>query len=228
MDMSELASKLQHVQFTSSGHTSTDEDMLVGALEKCSAAMRQSLENNPEKAAVFGGTEEAVAEIAVTALLTHELSVRKMGDLAFDTGHMTSFQPGTGPDIRYWYARLCLLLQPVPNGEEFAALKISSHGRQDSGLGGSGLERTAGVIEDEVTLLRLLVQYPDVVQTTYSTLEPATLVAFLVIMAHQTSLCVVNLQGGGDLTSDQTKLYEATKVVLKNGMGLLGLAASVN
>jgi arginyl-tRNA synthetase len=207
MDMSDLASKLQHVHFSEVSQMSKKlghGHMLGEILDQYQSAMQDSLKANPEKAGLLGDAEEAVAAIGITALLTQELSARRANDHAFDISQMTSFEPGTGPDLQYWYARLCSIFKTNPShtdlsDEEFASLE-----------------------EDQTSLLRLLVQYPDITHSAYKALESATIMAYLVNVKGQLSVCVKS-QDGTSATPAQAMLYEATRRVLENGMKLLGI-----
>jgi arginyl-tRNA synthetase len=230
MGMADLASKLQHVPFSPVSKISTNGDMLGGAIDQCEIAMRESLEAEPAKAALLEHTEAAISTMGSNALLVQELSAKRANDHPYDITHSASFASGTGPDLQYWYARLCFILGDAPSSKEFAALKISGHGRQDSGLG-SGVENSSEMKdEDHITLLRLLIQYPAVIQIVYDTLEPATLTAYLVAVTEQLSDCLEESEGGegsrSALSSGLLKVYEATCQVLENGLKLLGLAVS--
>jgi arginyl-tRNA synthetase len=210
MGMSDLANKLQHVGFSKVSQMSEKlgkKHMLGDILDDCQTAMQYSLKANPEKAALLGGDSDEVAkEIAVAALLAQELSSRRTSDHAFDISWMTSFEPGTGPELQYWYAKLCSILKttevPVDlSEEEFDTLEQ----------------------EDQLVLLRLLVQYPDIVHGAYEHLEPAILMTYLVTVTSQLAICFGENGDGASATLPQAMLYEATRRVLESGMKLLGI-----
>jgi arginyl-tRNA synthetase len=208
MDMSDLAGKLQHVHISKVSQMSEKlghGHMLGEILDQCQRAMHDSLKANPEKSALLGDSEQAAATLGITALLAQELSARRANDHAFDIGRMTSFERGTGPDLQYWYARLCSILkEATPNQsdlchEDFASLEEEVH----------------------TDLLRLLAQYPDITNSAYKALEPATIMAYLVNVTGQLSLGFGENQEGSSATPAQTALYETARQVLENGMKLL-------
>jgi len=209
MDMSDLVSKLQHVHFREVAQMSKKlghGHMLSEILDQSQIAMQASLKANSEKAALLGDTPEAVAGIGITALLSRELSARKGNDHAFDIDQMTSFDAGTGPDIEWRYAKLCSILNNNP------------------GHTGLSEEDYASFEEEEQSnLLRLLVQYPDITQTAYRNLDSATIMSYLITVADQLSTCLEDDQDGENVTPAQAMLYEATRIVLENGMKLLGI-----
>jgi len=210
MDMADLAKKLRHISFSEvsqmsdklgHGHT------LGEILDQSQSAMRRSLDENPDKATLLGTTDEAAASIGFTALLAQELSAKRSSDHTFDIGQMTSFTQGTGPYLQWWYAKLCSILKTTPppttnlSEEQLASFKDM----------------------DQAQLLRLLAQYPDFTIVAYKTLEPATIMAYLMTVVGLLSACGEESQEGTSVTPTQAMLYEATRIVLENGMKLLGI-----
>jgi len=139
-----------------------------------------------------------------------ELSTRLTTTHAFDTGAMASFRPGSGPDLQYWLAKLRRLLK---GADAAAELSDEDYEVLDE--------------EDAANLLRILAQYPEVVNATYHSLEPAGVVTYLASVTEQLAECLPGEADGDQcakVTPGLAALYEATAVVLENGMKLLGLA----
>ncbi|KAF2185091.1 arginyl-tRNA synthetase [Zopfia rhizophila CBS 207.26] len=227
LEMSDLAGKLQHVHFNEVSQMS--EKLGPGhqpheILDQCETAMLGVLEADEEKAALLGDPQEAATVVGMTALLAQELAARRANDHIFDISGMTSFKLSTGPELQYWYAKLCSILkthpgQPDLSDEEFASLAE----------------------EEPANLLRVLAQYPDVTHAAFKSMEPSTIMTYLVSVIDQLSLCfeaeevarVVEQQTIGEIedvsgqdtsvSPGQAMLYEATRRVLENGMKLLGL-----
>jgi arginyl-tRNA synthetase len=214
MDMPDLANKLQHVHFNEISEISEKlgpKHMLGEILDQCKAAMQTSLRANPEKATVLGGKDEDAAMIGITALLVQELSARKDHKHAFDINWMTSFESGTGSDLLYWYARVRSISKNNPinislNTEEFIPV----------------------VEDDSFNLLRLLIQYPEVTQSAYRTLEPSTIMAYLMSVTKQLSLFLQKTSETSNFIPTHVMLCEATQRVLENGMKLLGITVTTN
>ncbi|KAF2831925.1 arginyl-tRNA synthetase [Ophiobolus disseminans] len=76
--------------------------------------------------------------------------------------------------------------------------------------------------EDQVNLLRLLAQYPEVVNATFPSLEPSAIVLYIASVTDQLSE-VLDEEGEIIVTPGLAALLEATRIVLENGMKLLGL-----
>ena len=124
---------------------------------------------------------------------------------------MTSFEGDTGPYLQYAHARLCSITRRVQlSPEELASADLSllteSHAQN---------------------LIRVISQYPDVVQNTLKTLEPTTVLTYLFKMTHALSSSYDHLRIVGsekELMKARMALYDAARVVLNNGMRLLGLS----
>ncbi len=80
--------------------------------------------------------------------------------------------------------------------------------------------------EHAANIVRMLAQWPDVVQNTLKTLEPTTVLVYLFKMTHHLSSSYDHLQVVGsapELMKARMALYTAARIVLNNGMRLLGL-----
>lgn len=124
---------------------------------------------------------------------------------------MTSFEGDTGPYLQYAHARLCSIARKAAIPAEDllnADLSLLSEPHAEN-------------------LIRVISQYPDVVQNTLKTLEPTTILTYLFKMSHVLSSSYDHLRIVGsekDLMTARMALYEAARVVLSNGMRLLGLS----
>jgi arginyl-tRNA synthetase len=216
LDMKELAGKLQHVKFSESsklaatlGKGYKPQDIL----DACEEAMKSLPEADSGKLDLMGKLDQVTEGLATSALLVQELSTRSTSAHVFDTNTMASFELGSGPDLQYWLTKLRLLLKGVesaaePSDEDYEALAE----------------------EDQANLVRVLAQYPEVVKATFNSLEPAGVVTYLASVTEQLAECFGEGEGTGAseedavLTPGLAALYEATAIVLENGMKLLGLA----
>lgn len=208
MDMADMASKLQHVNFSNVskmseklGHDHTLDEIL----DQVKKVTYESLETHPEMAAVLGHSDDSISSMAISALVAGELSTRRAQDHSFEVGRMTSFEPGTGPHLQYWYTRLCTVL----NTHSTCIAALSEEGDSLS--------------EEEFSLLRLLVQFPDISRLAYESLESSTIMTYLSNLAVQLSSCLDECEGQFGDSSMQANLYDATRRVMESGMRLLGV-----
>lgn len=124
---------------------------------------------------------------------------------------MTSYEGDTGPYLQYAHARLSSITRKA----ELSSDKLLT---ADFSL----------LIEPHaINLVRLLAQWPDVVQFTLKTLEPVTILSYLFKMTHMLSSSYDHLRVVGsepELKKARMALYECARLVLNNGMKLLGLS----
>lgn len=176
LDMAELRGKLRHVQFNDLSHMS--EKLGHGhqpheILNRCEKAMLDALQADESRSGLFRNSEDTARAIGITGLLTQELSTRRSSDHAFDIDSMTSFKPGTGPDLQYWHGRLCTLLKARPISDNLLA---ADYGSLDG--------------EYQTTLLLLLGQYPDVTHAAFKSLESAPITTYLASVVEHLSECL--------------------------------------
>jgi arginyl-tRNA synthetase len=124
---------------------------------------------------------------------------------------MTSFEGDTGPYLQYAHARLCSIARKANLSEEDVA----------------SADLTLLTETHAINLLRLLAQWPDVLQNTLKTLEPITVLTYLFKMTHALSSSYDHLQIVGSepgIMKARMALYDSARIVLNNGMRLLGLS----
>jgi arginyl-tRNA synthetase len=233
LDMEDLAKKLKHLQLGEKSHMRERLGagyQLHGILDQCESAMLDVLRADEEKEKLLGDSEEAAKIVGINALLTQELSTKRTSDHAFDINNMTSFKTGTGPELQYQYAKLCALLKDYPVDDGLANEEYGSLGE-----------------DVHTSLLLTLGQYPESTRSNFEQLEPAHIIAYLHTVLEKLSDCLDDgddddedndgeagpagegEEGGGpspketSITPAEAALYEATRIVLENGMKLLGL-----
>jgi arginyl-tRNA synthetase len=123
---------------------------------------------------------------------------------------MTSFEGDTGPYLQYAHARVSSIRRKANlTDEELAGADLSLLSEAHA-----------------VNIVRLLSQWPDTIQNTLRTQEPCTVLAYLFKMTHALSSSYDHLQVVGserELMKARMALYESARIVLGNGMRLLGL-----
>jgi len=200
MGRADLADKLQHVSFSdNSQHSDTEKvgpaDTLDKIIDQFEDGVAATLQANSDKATILGRDN-----MAVGALLIQELSLKRATDHAFDVDKMTSFERGTSLNLRWWYSRLGSVLM--------APASLDSKDMFD--------------IED-LNLLRVLAQYPEATITAYSHHEPAGILGYLITTVYHLSRCFEAVEEGNQISEAQKALFGAARIVLENGMEMLGI-----
>jgi len=209
----EWANRCQHVNFgmvlgmsTRKGTVVFLDDILAEAKERMHEVMRK----NEEKYSQVDDPEYVANNVGRTGVMIQDMSGKRINNYKFDMDRMTSFEGDTGPYLQYAHTRLCSIMRKA----NIPAEQIKS-------------ADTTLLTETHATnLVRCLAQYPDVLQNTLKTLEPATVVTYLFKMTHllSSSYDVLRVLGEEEGTMcARLALYESARQVLSNGMKLLGL-----
>jgi arginyl-tRNA synthetase len=210
----DIAEKCQHINFgmvrgmsTRKGTVKFLDDILRDVGDKMHEVMRK----NEKKYEQVEEPEKVADILGITAVMVQDMSGKRINGYDFNLDAMTSFEGDTGPYLQYAHARLCSIARK-------------------SEVDMSKLQSANFLLLSEqhaVDLVRLLAQWPDVVQNTVKTLEPATVLTYLFKMTHvlSSSYDVLKVMGSEpDVKEARMVLYEAARQVLHNGMSLLGLS----
>ncbi|EPE32999.1 Nucleotidylyl transferase [Glarea lozoyensis ATCC 20868] len=214
MGYDELAKKVQHINFglvlgmsTRRGTVKFLDDILRDVAEK----MHEVMQKNEKK---YEQIEDPLATadiLGISSVMVQDLSGKRGNNYKFDMDVMTSFEGDTGPYLQYAHARLCSITRRAAlTPEEIATADLSLLTESHA-----------------LNLIRVISQYPDVVANTLKTLEPTTTLTYLFKMTHALSSSYDHLRIVGserELMKARMALYDAARVVLYNGMRLLGLS----
>ncbi|OWO99033.1 hypothetical protein B2J93_6610 [Marssonina coronariae] len=213
MGYKELAAKVQHVNFgmvlgmsTRKGTVKFLDDILRDVGEK----MHEVMQKNQSKYEQVEKPLETADILGISAVMVQDLKGKRINNYTFDINVMTSFEGDTGPYLQYAHARLCSITRKVALSEsEIASADLSLLTEPHA-----------------LDLIRVISQYPDVVQNTLKTLEPTTILVYLFKLAHSLSSSYDHLRIMGsekELMKARMALYDSARTVLNNGMRLLGL-----
>ncbi|KAH8770232.1 putative Arginyl-tRNA synthetase, cytoplasmic [Hyaloscypha sp. PMI_1271] len=213
MGYPELAAKCQHINFglvlgmsTRKGTVKFLDDILRDVGEK----MHEVMQKNQAKYEQVENPLATADILGISSVMVQDMSGKRINNYEFNMEVMTSFEGDTGPYLQYAHARLCSItrragLTPAEIATANLSLLTESHAQN---------------------LIRVISQYPDVVQNTLKTLEPTTILTYLFKMTHALSSSYDHLRIVGserELMLARMALYDAARVVLNNGMRLLGL-----
>ena len=146
---------------------------------------------------------------------------KRINNYTFDMDRMTSFEGDTGPYLQYAHARLCSMKRK----SELADPELA------------GADFSLITAKEGIELVRTLAQWPDVFTNTLKTQEPVTVLTYLFKMSKALSSCYdakdtanKNAKTMSVMYAESREkkvalmgLYESARVVLSNGMKLLGL-----
>lgn len=205
------AKNIVHVSFgmvlgmkTRKGQVVFLEDILDDAKEVMHTVMKQ----NPEKYGQIEDPEYVADTLAVSAIAIQDMSARRIKDYEFKIERVTKFEGDTGPYLQYAHARLCSI-------ERKSGIKVE--GEIDFAL----------LCEKEAHDLALMIaQYPEIVQEARLTMEPCSIVSYLMGLSRLVSTALDRLwvMGQDPATAKaRLSLYQAARYTIGNGLAILGL-----
>ncbi|TAQ84852.1 hypothetical protein B7494_g6825 [Chlorociboria aeruginascens] len=216
MGYKDLASKVQHINFglvlgmsTRKGTVKFLDDILRDVGEK----MHEVMQKNQQKYDQVADPLATADILGISSVMVQDMSGKRINNYTFNMDAMTSFEGDTGPYLQYAHARLCSISRRAHSEltpEEILTADLSL------------LSETHAQ-----NLIRVISQYPDVVSNTFKTLEPTTVLTYLFKMTHVLSSSYDHLRIVGsekEIMKARMALYDAARVVLNNGMRLLGLS----
>ncbi|PVH92138.1 arginyl-tRNA synthetase [Periconia macrospinosa] len=214
----ELRSRISHVDFgmvlgmsTRKGTVVFLDDVLKDVGEKMHEVMRK----NAAKYALIKYPERTADILGISSVIVQDMKGKRVKNYLFNIEAMTSFEgkgggPYRGPYLQYSHARVCSLL--------------SNAGVLASETESANLDLL--VEPQAILVVRLLAQYPDIIQKTLKKLEPVTILEYLSHLTHavNSSYDVLHVAGSEpELKKARAALYEAAKCVISNAMKILGL-----
>ncbi|NLY68079.1 MAG: arginine--tRNA ligase [Tissierellia bacterium] len=179
------------------------EDVLKKAIDGASRIIEDKNPNLDNK-------EEVAKQVGIGAVVFQELFNSRIKDYVFTWDRTLSFEGETGPYVQYTHARANSLLEKgnfnVDDNVDYTLLKE----------------------EDEIDLVRLLYNFPNIVYDAFDKLEPSFITRHIVEIAKAfnkfyNSCPILSSEEG--LKKARLNLVYATKIVIKTGLGLLGIEA---
>ncbi|KAK8139483.1 hypothetical protein PG984_002863 [Apiospora sp. TS-2023a] len=214
MGHKDIAAKVQHINFGMVLGMSTRKGtvkFLDDILRDVGDFMHDVMRKNEDK---YNQVENPVAvadTLGISSVMVQDMSGKRGNNYTFNMEVMTSFEGDTGPYLQYAHARLCSITRKAGLSEEEIA----------------GADLTLLTEKHAINLVRVLAQWPDVVGNTLKTLEPTTILTYLFKMTHtlSSSYDVLRVVGSEhEVMRARMALYDSARVVLNNGMRLLGLS----
>lgn len=179
------------------------DDLIDEVVEEATRIVR---EKNPE----LPDLERVAEQIGIGAIVFNDLRRERIKDVMFDRADILSFEGETGPYLQYTHARLASI-------ERKAA---------DLGEGTAAPDWSA--LSDAGAVLGRIGRFPDVVRSAGERAEPSEIAVALLALGRDLNTWYVQARVLGQepaVTAARLALVRASKMVIGNGLRLLGCAA---
>lgn len=177
------------------------EDLLNEAINKTLEVINAK---NPE----LEDKEEVAKKIGIGAVVFTYLKNHRERDIVFDWNEMLSFDGETGPYTQYTYARAKSILRRFGTIEGAVNYSVLNS-------------------KEEFELVKLLDKFNEAIDATLNKLEPCMISRYVLDVAKAFNkfynACSIANAESDEVKNSRLKLVEATCVVIKNALELLGL-----
>jgi arginyl-tRNA synthetase len=143
----------------------------------------------------------------VSTVIFYNLKHEHINNIEISLEDMLKFEGETGPYVQYTYARACSILR---NAQTAAANDI--HGLTD---------------DESWEIVKLLAAFPNVIQKAYEHLDPSLIAKYVihVAQAFNSYYAHTKILVEDEELNSRLALVQATTIVLKEGLRLLGIEA---
>ncbi|ORX62266.1 arginyl-tRNA synthetase [Hesseltinella vesiculosa] len=195
------------------------QETMLGNMQQDETKYQELLDQGITANSPNGNTQHLTGSTAVdfvadklgaSAVIIQDVAAKRIKNYTFAWDRMTQARGYTGVFLQFTHARLCGI-------ERHAPFDVS---RADD---------IASLVDSDaaVELALTISQYPDIVQQSYETMEPSTLVQYLFRLAHSTGQATSSLRVKDipDVSVAQSRLllFSSAKTTLANGLRLLGI-----
>ncbi len=190
------------IMSTRAGNLVVLEDVLDEAAARALAIIE---ERNP----ALAGKERVAEQVGIGAVIFRFLLHNRLKDISFDWESALSFDGDTGPYVQYTHARVCSILRKAGMAPDPAALDTA---RLDA--------------PEEIGVVRALDNFPAVVAACMDARDPSGLARYLLDLCQAfNAFYHAHRVVGSAAMPERLALVQAVRIVLRNGLYLLGLAA---
>ncbi|CAO3625629.1 unnamed protein product [Mucor hiemalis] len=201
---------LQHIEFGRIKGMSTRNGTVVFLQDILDLAKEKILDymNKDEQKRKMKDIETIADQLGISAILIQDMKSKRGKDYEFSWDRMTDSKGDTGVFLQYAHARAC------------------------------GIERKSGVSispnvdfsilkeKEAIDLIQSISQFPEIVENSFHTLEPCTIVNYLFKLSHATSTATRFLRVKDmdqDISEARMLLFWSARITLRNGLYLLGI-----
>jgi len=199
--------RVEHVDFGRLLGMSTRKGNVIFLGELLDAAVEKTRQIIAAKNPDLVNRDEVAEAVGCGAVVFNDLKRERVRDAVFDWDDVLAFDGDTGPYVQYTHARLCSILRKADE----KALSVDY-----------------SLLEDSAPLLLTLGRFPAVVRSAATHAEPSEVAQYVLGLCREMNSWYGEHRVLGEdpaLSTARLALVRAVKIVIGNGLGLLGLAA---
>lgn len=208
----EWQEQMHHIQFgliTVNGKKlSTRAGKIILLKDVLDEAQRLAQEQIDTKNPDLPNKEQVAQAVGVGAVIFHDLKSERLNNFDFSLEEVVRFEGETGPYVQYTNARAQSLLEKAGVAVDLDAIHS---------------------LDDDFSwrIVKLLNEYPEYVQRAFDTYEPSVIAKYTIALAQAFNKFYGNARilDQDDQLEARLALVKATTIVLKDGLGLLGVEA---
>ncbi len=196
---------------TRKGNFITLEEVIDLAKERVTELMAERAKSNP---AVPAGDDAVAEAVAVGAVVFFDLSTDPARDVEFDVNRVVDFEGETGPYLQYAHTRCVSILR-----------KARETGELEGHVGYDAAKVALLKAPEELALVKTLGQFPVHLERTLSFAKASQLTSYMIDVTKSFGAFYreCHVLGEGEKTAARLMLVEATRRVLAQGLGLIGI-----
>ncbi|TDJ71720.1 MAG: arginine--tRNA ligase [Planctomycetota bacterium] len=206
--------RMEHIDFgmmrLPEGKMSTRKGRVVFLEDVLDRAVEEAAKIIAEKNPGLADSDEVARQVGIGAVVFNDLKRERVKDVEFVWEEVLSFEGETGPYVQYTHARLASILR-----------KVAAAGEGEA-------EPDWALLEDAAPILVRLGRYPEVLTSAAAHAEPSELTSYLLALCRELNAWYVKsrvLGGEPALTAARAQLVRSSKILLHNGLAILGLDA---
>lgn len=191
------------------GRMSTREGKIIFLEEVLQKAIKMAREIIEEKNPGLADKDAAARIVGLGAVRFGDLSNDRIKDVEFDWDKVLDFSGETAAYIQYAHARICSILRKAGGV------------KAEWAIGATALQA-----EEEKALIKTLALFPEKIEAAAESFRPSTIARYLIDVARDFNRFYHNcpvLNSDPALQQARLLLIDAVRLVLVNGMGLLGI-----